>query len=67
MDKQVDDIYRFEYRVSGPLTNPEITQLDTGGALSKLLRPFSGGGAASTDESSAEETPATSPFPYIDE
>ena len=67
MDKQVDDIYRFEYRVSGPLTNPEITQLDTGGTLSKLLRPFSGGGAASTDESSAEETPATSPFPYIDE
>jgi uncharacterized protein YhdP len=58
MDKQVDDIYRFEYRVSGPLTNPETTQLDTGGTLSKLLRPFGGTDTASPDDSSAEETPA---------
>lgn len=58
MDKQVDDIYRFEYRVSGPLTNPDTTQLDTGGTLSKLLRPFGGSDNASPDETSAEETPA---------
>ncbi len=58
MDKQVDDIYRFEYRVSGPLTNPETTQLDTGGTLSKLLRRF-GGGTASPDETSTEETPTS--------
>ncbi|MGB5199707.1 MAG: YhdP family protein [Sedimenticolaceae bacterium] len=58
MDKQVDDIYRFEYRVSGPLANPKTTQLDTGGTLSKLLRPFGGTDTVSPDESSAEETPA---------
>ncbi|MGD8958056.1 MAG: YhdP family protein, partial [Chromatiaceae bacterium] len=78
MDQQVDEIYRFEYRVNGPLANPKITQLDTGGTLSKLLRPFGGSDAASRDESTAEETPsgtdkgsteppATSPLPFIDE
>ena len=63
MDKQVDDIYRFEYRVSGPLNNPTTTQLDTGGTLSKLLRPFGGGDTASQDQTGAEKPPAASPAP----
>ncbi|MCB1802262.1 MAG: TIGR02099 family protein [Gammaproteobacteria bacterium] len=41
MTKQVDELNRFDYAVKGPWANPEITQLESGGTLSKLLRPFS--------------------------
>ncbi|MCP5305175.1 MAG: TIGR02099 family protein [Chromatiaceae bacterium] len=40
MTKQVDQIYRFEYALSGPWAQPEVRQLDSGGTLSKLLQPF---------------------------
>jgi uncharacterized protein (TIGR02099 family) len=43
MTKQVDNINRFEYSLSGPWEQPEVTQLDTGGTLSKILQPFAGG------------------------
>ena len=49
MTKQVDNLYRFEYSLSGPWAEPEIEQLDTGGTLSKILQPFS---------SESEQTPA---------
>jgi uncharacterized protein YhdP len=38
MSEQVDEINRFEYRLSGPWAAPEIEQLDTGGALSRLFK-----------------------------
>lgn len=41
--KQIDKINRFQYSVIGPWDNPEVKQLDTGGALSKLLKPVTGG------------------------
>jgi len=56
MSKQVDEINRFEYRLSGPWANPDIEQLDSGGALSRLLKPFSG--AAAGEEASAASPPA---------
>lgn len=45
--EQIDKLNRFQYSVTGPWDNPEVEQLDTGGALSKLLKPFTGGGAGS--------------------
>ncbi|MFM1892109.1 MAG: hypothetical protein RLZ44_1186, partial [Pseudomonadota bacterium] len=42
MSKQVDRINRFQYSVSGAWLDPEVTQLESGGSLSKLLRPFAG-------------------------
>ena len=37
---EVDNINRFEYRLSGPWGAPEIVQLETGGTLSRLIRPL---------------------------
>lgn len=54
MTKQVDQLNRFDYAVQGPWADPEISQLESGGTLSKLLRPFSGKPAAATDESGPE-------------
>ena len=42
MNKQVNDINRFEYQLSGPWDQPEVRQLDSGGTLSRILQPFSG-------------------------
>ena len=46
--EQVDRINRFDYAVTGPWAQPDVVQLDTGGTLSKILKPFSGGGDAAT-------------------
>lgn len=52
---QVDNINRFEYRLTGPWTEPAIEQLDSGGTLSKLMRPLNTltqpAGTAQPDES----------------
>ena len=37
---EVDNINRFEYRLSGPWGAPEVVQLETGGTLSRLIRPL---------------------------
>jgi hypothetical protein len=63
MAKEIDDVNRFEYRVQGAWDEPEITQLDTGGALSKLLKPPSVPGAVTSDSGSTEEArSATTPI-----
>ncbi|MGD1983290.1 MAG: YhdP family protein [Chromatiaceae bacterium] len=63
MAKEIDDVNRFEYRVQGAWDEPEITQLDTGGALSKLLKPPSVPGAVTSDSGSPEEArSATTPI-----
>jgi len=41
MTKQVENVNRFEYSVSGPWDEPEVKQLSSGGTLSKILQPFS--------------------------
>jgi uncharacterized protein (TIGR02099 family) len=41
--KEVDNINRFEYSLKGPWGEPEVVQLETGGALSKLIRPLAAG------------------------
>jgi uncharacterized protein (TIGR02099 family) len=58
MNKQVDALNRFEYSLSGPWDQPEVRQLDSGGTLSKILRPLSGGEQqpARPDEAPAPET-----------
>jgi len=59
MTKQVDNLNRFEYTLSGPWTEPEVKQLDTGGTLSKILQSF---GSESDQEALQEDTPpATNP------
>ena len=57
MNKQVDALNRFEYSLSGPWDQPEVRQLDSGGTLSKILRPLSGGEQqpAQTGEAPAPE------------
>lgn len=55
MSDEVDKINRFEYRLNGPWADPEITQLDTGGTLSKILKPLRG----ATPEAAAEVVPDT--------
>ena len=55
LSDQVDRINRFDYSVTGPWGQPEVTQLDSGGTLSKLLSPFSGRG----DGEAQEPAPAT--------
>ncbi|MDJ0738318.1 MAG: YhdP family protein [Gammaproteobacteria bacterium] len=40
MNKQVDDLNRFDYGVTGPWNAPDVVPLDTGGTLSRLLKPF---------------------------
>ena len=56
MAEEIDEVNRFEYRVQGAWEEPEITQLDTGGALSKLLKPLSAPSAAASDSGSPDET-----------
>ena len=46
MNKQVDAINRFEYHLSGPLSEPTIEPLSSGGTLSKILGQ---GGRATTE------------------
>lgn len=62
MTKQVDNINRFEYSLSGPWQEPEVHQLDSGGTLSKLLQPLTGkqqaGGEQNDDAASATEPEA---------
>jgi len=42
MTKQVDNLNRFEYSLSGPWDQPEVHQLDSGGTLSRILQPLTG-------------------------
>jgi len=53
MSEEVDKINRFEYSLKGPWAEPEIIQLDTGGTLSKILKPLRGG----TPEAAGEASP----------
>jgi len=55
MNKQVDELNRFEYSLSGPWNDPEVRQLESGGTLSKILQPFSG----TPEQSPAQEDAAT--------
>ena len=57
LSNQVDRINRFDYSVTGPWAQPEIKQLESGGTLSKLLKPFSGRGAEASGQE-VEQTPA---------
>ena len=58
LSDQMDNLNRFEYRITGPWEQPEIKQLDTGGTLSKLLRPFNGAGKEDS-EPAVEPSPQT--------
>ncbi len=49
MSDKVDRINRFEYQVRGPWDDPVVEQLDTGGTLSKILRPLTGKQVKPTD------------------
>lgn len=55
-----DKINRFEYSLTGSWDAPEITQLDTGGTLSKILNP--GGDSKPQSAKPAEPNP-DSPLP----
>ena len=61
MTKQVDQIYRFDYSVKGPWAEPEISQLESGGTLSRILNQFKGGGAQQATQ--AKEAPADDSSP----
>ena len=64
MTDDIDRLNRFEYRVSGPWANPDIEQLDTGGTLSKILRPLGGGTPDHAAPAAPDEAPlAASPEP----
>ena len=59
MSDEVDKINRFEYSVRGPWSDPEVKQLDSGGTLSKILRPLTGEQVAPPDAvQEAENTTA---------
>lgn len=53
MTRQVENLNRFDYAVSGSWDQPEVTALDSGGTLSRLLRPFSGAGAEAAPDATA--------------
>jgi hypothetical protein len=55
---QVDRIYRFDYAVSGPWAAPDIELLDSGGTLSKLLKPLRDIGAAAAGSATPRDAPA---------
>lgn len=57
LTKQVDAINRFDYSISGPWSNPEVTQLDSSGTLSKLLKPFRGGGKRGQGNDQDDDVP----------
>ncbi len=61
MTKEVDKINRFDYSLNGPWAEPEISQLDTGGTLSRILNQFKGGGAEQATQ--AKEAPAEDSSP----
>jgi len=56
--EQVDAINRFEYRISGPWAEPQIEQLGSGGALSKLLQQLSFGTQPGPDVTRPDATPS---------
>jgi uncharacterized protein (TIGR02099 family) len=58
---RVDQIYRFDYAISGPWADPTIELQDSGGTLSQLLKPLRELGAAS--DSATVEPPPQSPPP----
>lgn len=61
---QVDQIYRFDYAIHGPWANPTIELLDSGGTLSKLLRPLTRlGGKDGAAADVAAEPPAPEATP----
>jgi uncharacterized protein (TIGR02099 family) len=59
MSDTVDEINRFEYAVNGPWAAPKIVQLDTGGTLSRLLKPLRSGITAA--EPPTETEPPAAP------
>ena len=64
MTDDIDRLNRFEYRLSGPWANPEVEQLDTGGTLSKILKPLGGGTPDQAAPAAPDEAPpAASPEP----
>lgn len=57
MTKQLDRLNRFEYSLSGSWYDPEIEQLDSGGTLSKILRPLDGGTEHHTGPAAQADAP----------
>jgi hypothetical protein len=55
--KEVDNINRFEYSLSGPWDEPEVVQLKTGGTLSKLIRPLTTSPERSAESTVDDESP----------
>lgn len=56
LSDEVDRINRFEYQVSGSWDDPKLTQLDSGGALSKLVNAVTGTKTESRAEDKTEWT-----------
>jgi len=65
MTKQVDNINRFEYSLSGPWATPEVKQLDTGGTLSKILQPFNRAEEATPVPAAGSSEPASPAPPAV--
>lgn len=63
MTRQLDRLNRFEYSLSGSWYDPEIQQLDSGGTLSKILRPLEGGAEPGTEPAAQAEAPPSDPQP----
>jgi uncharacterized protein (TIGR02099 family) len=65
MSGQIDQIYRFDYAISGPWADPVIELKDSGGTLSRLLKPLRDIGAAveALPPEPSAEPPATEPPP----
>lgn len=64
MKDEVDAINRFEYSITGSWEDPQVRQLDSGGALSKLLKPFSQEKKSGDNDSTEPEVaPDTAPAP----
>lgn len=65
MEDEVDKLNRFEYRLSGPWDDPQVTRLDSGGALSRILRPAEvesqPAPVPAQDGAAAGQTPAPEP------
>ncbi|MCB1799422.1 MAG: hypothetical protein KDI67_11110, partial [Gammaproteobacteria bacterium] len=63
MTRQLDRLNRFEYSLTGSWYDPEIQQLDSGGTLSKILRPLEGGAEPGTEPAAQAEVPPSDPQP----
>jgi len=63
MNEQVDSIYRFEYSLQGPWGHPEITQLDSGGTLSRILLQLKTGNSEPASQAADASLPAATATP----